>query len=445
MLVSPKCEAMLGADLVRLNLKHISLLSGLWAVGWIVFFLSVSFAWAKTEGLTQNDRLQIIEQAAGYIERDYLDPEKGAEIAKTLRSLKRSKALQQDLTTSFASELNKVLFQIGGDRHLTLKWVPHSGSTDSQLAAQSNWGVRSVEILDGNIGLVTIDGFYDGLEAKEALTAALLLVRSTEALIFDLTENRGGASDTVRFLQSCFFGAPKLVMLYEDEPGVRTESFTDQWPGRSTCADKPLYVLIGPNTASAAEDFIFSVRHFQMGTLVGQTSAGASNFVRHVRLEPGFRLSISVGQPIHPVTGTNWEGEGIVPDIEITSSKALAWAYVDALETLKEQNGSSRYDHGLLMAHFELEPVHLNLSDLTPFVGRYERVRLDLLKDGLFLKGSGFASSLRPIGPNAFALETARYDKNRPVVEITLSDGKATSLSLVYPNGHRDTFEKTGG
>ncbi|GAA1459161.1 hypothetical protein GCM10009603_15860 [Nocardiopsis exhalans] len=32
------------------------------------------------------------------------------------------------------------------------------------------------------------------------------------------------------------------------------------------------------------------------------------------------------GRPVHPVSGTNWEGTGVVPDLEAATGEALAAA-----------------------------------------------------------------------------------------------------------------------
>src|SRR3546814_9047052 len=68
---------------------------------------------------------------------------------------------------------------------------------------------------------------------------------------------------------------------------------------------KPLYVLIDGGVGSAAEEFAYSVQQFGLGRLVGETTAGGANVNSFVPIPPGFLLSVSVGRPVHPVSGGN--------------------------------------------------------------------------------------------------------------------------------------------
>jgi hypothetical protein len=41
-----------------------------------------------------------------------------------------------------------------------------------------------------------------------------------------------------------------------------------------------------------------------------------------------------VARPVHAATGTNWEGCGVAPDVELPAGEARDVAYRKALETL---------------------------------------------------------------------------------------------------------------
>ncbi len=45
---------------------------------------------------------------------------------------------------------------------------------------------------------------------------------------------------------------------------------------------------------------------------------------------------IPTGRPISPITGSNWEGTGVTPDLDVPPERALAAAYKAALEHLLE-------------------------------------------------------------------------------------------------------------
>lgn len=51
-------------------------------------------------------------------------------------------------------------------------------------------------------------------------------------------------------------------------------------------------------------------------------------------VEGGFVLAVPWGRAINPITGTNWEGVGVVPDVAVPADEALETAHRLALERL---------------------------------------------------------------------------------------------------------------
>ncbi len=408
----------------------------------------VESAWASeadapglTLDLSRKDRLQILSDVAGAIEQDYLDPVRGRDIAAALRSPASRARLRYASPMIFAREASSLLFEISGDRHLSLKWAPTlSGAAGATSGGPADQGVRTVQFLDGNIGLLKLDGFHDNPSARESMVAALLVLRSSDALIFDFRDNRGGASDAVRLLQSCFFAEPTLVMYYEDTPGERKPSFTERAPGTLDCRSKPLYILTSSRTASAAEDFIYTADLLDLGTTLGETTAGAAHFIEHKSIKPGFRLAVSVGRPVHPETGTNWESVGIRPDIEMPEENALERAHGEALTPLHHDASGRRKNqlaYHLHRASARLEPVHLSNGDLKAFVGRYGSVRITLTTDGLIFEDPARAKShLAPLSERVFQAE----GRNAPQLIFMTDENNSRVLELLYPDGNRETF-----
>jgi hypothetical protein len=51
-------------------------------------------------------------------------------------------------------------------------------------------------------------------------------------------------------------------------------------------------------------------------------------------LPGGFSAFIATGRVVSPVTGTNWEGVGVKPDVAVTADLALREAHVMAVKAL---------------------------------------------------------------------------------------------------------------
>ncbi|MEL6354847.1 MAG: S41 family peptidase, partial [Cyanobacteria bacterium J06627_28] len=98
--------------------------------------------------------------------------------------------------------------------------------------------------------------------------------------------------------------------------------------------DKPVYILIGPETFSAAEEFAYNLQHLKRAVIVGETTAGGANPGAGFRLHDHFWMFIPTGQAISQTTGENWEGSGVVPDFKVPTELALKTAQLLAFRKL---------------------------------------------------------------------------------------------------------------
>ena len=60
-------------------------------------------------------------------------------------------------------------------------------------------------------------------------------------------------------------------------------------------------------------------------TVVGETTRGGAHPASEGLLAD-FAISVPWGNSINPITGTNWEGVGVVPDAKVPASDALSTA-----------------------------------------------------------------------------------------------------------------------
>jgi hypothetical protein len=137
---------------------------------------------------------------------------------------------------------------------------------------------------------------------------------------------------------------------------------------------KPLYVLTSGGTGSAAEEFAYHIKNFKLGTLIGEPTAGAANNDSITPVAPGFVISTSTGRPVHPVTGTNWEGIGVLPDVAVPADQALDKALLLALHKLAATPGphAEEYAWGISGEEAKLSPpASLSEQAMAEYVGTY--------------------------------------------------------------------------
>lgn len=105
-------------------------------------------------------------------------------------------------------------------------------------------------------------------------------------------------------------------------------------PGPRFGGTKPLYVLTSASTFSGAEELAYDVQQHGRATIVGErTRGGAHPCVAHAA-HPHLDVTVPVARPTHPVTGTNWEGTGVTPDVPVPAADALDAALQHARASL---------------------------------------------------------------------------------------------------------------
>lgn len=278
--------------------------------------------------------------------------------------------------------LTDMLRDITHDVHFSVNYVPPSAENIAQprfdfsaSRKRNNNYFYEARRLTGNIGYLDFRLFPDTAVAAETAIGAIAFLGNTDALIFDLRKNRGGTASMIQLILSYFFEDQTLLnTFYERSNEEYVQSWTLAYVPGKRMVDVPIYVLISGGTGSAAEEFAYDVQQLKRGTLVGQTTVGAGHTVAMLGLEDGFSIHVPSGKPINPVSGTNWQGVGVQPDIETPIEEALYVAHMHALETLIERTTDDEklrafyeWEWGIVKAEHDLQPV----GDLSSYVGQY--------------------------------------------------------------------------
>jgi C-terminal processing protease CtpA/Prc len=106
-------------------------------------------------------------------------------------------------------------------------------------------------------------------------------------------------------------------------------------PGRRFGATRPVYLLISKRTFSAAEAFAYDLQALGRAVVVGEPSGGGAHPFEYRRVGTHFVLSLPEGRSINPVTGKDWEGVGVQPDVVVPEAQALEKAQELARERIK--------------------------------------------------------------------------------------------------------------
>jgi C-terminal processing protease CtpA/Prc len=271
----------------------------------------------------------------------------------------------------FAAALTRDLQGVHADGHLAVHFSadplserahpasqnPESIERQRRMAQSVNFGFERVDRLPGNVGYIELNGFADPQDAAQTAIAAMNLVGHTDALIIDLRYNGGGVPGIGQLISSYLFSGRSVHLhTIHWRENDRVEQF---WtfphvPG-PRYVGKPVYILTSRSTASAPESFAYSLQALERATIVGEQTAGAANPGRSFLINQHFSAFIPVGRAANPITGSNWEGAGITPDITAPASTALQVAHVAALRQLREAATSPQQRRQLDEAIREVE------------------------------------------------------------------------------------------
>jgi len=169
---------------------------------------------------------------------------------------------------------------------------------------------------------------------------------NSEALIIDLRKNGGGEGITL--LSSYFFSSDKVYLgscFCRDT--TQNEHYWTSTDISGSISKTDLYILTSSGTFSAAEDFAYTMQSLKRAIIVGETTRGGAHPVGVFIVKGDILTQISICESYNPITKTNWEGVGVVPDIKTTSENSLHNAYALALKKVITETTDTEYKNKL--------------------------------------------------------------------------------------------------
>ena len=298
--------------------------------------------------LDQNMVRETVEAVADVVGREYFDRDVALRVNESLREqLSLGQFAPVDSAENLAELLTEHLRALTSDKHLGVIHISPADetrlSTDAKQqsrqlrARRQNYGAEHIQILSGNVGYLNFTTFYRLEEAREAIEAAMASLRYADALILDMRSNRGGNPGSVALLASYLFESPeKLLFDIVPRDGETKSYYTESVPESHRDARRPVFVLTAANTFSAGEGLAFILQDLGRVEVVGEVTAGAANPGRGYPVNAYFEVLVPNSQVRSAVTGQNWEGVGVIPDIPTTEEQALEVAHRQALQRLLE-------------------------------------------------------------------------------------------------------------
>ena len=292
--------------------------------------------------MQQADITAITRELAGLVAERYVFPGLGSDLSQLLEDrLADGRYTLVPDEESLAATLTQELQSLNGDKHLRLRHspseLPERGDEAAELAAMAAWaqrtagGIARAEWLDGNVGYLDLRPLlFPPSIAGEAVAAAMTLIAPADALLIDLRQCLGGDPSMVAMVCTYLFGAEPvhLIDMVSRAAADGTAQVRQSWtmpfaPGRHFGPDKPVFVLTSGTTFSGGEELAYDLQQLGRATVVGERTRGGAHPVEGFRIRPHLQATIPIARSVSPVSGGNWEGTGVLPDIPVAAGEAL--------------------------------------------------------------------------------------------------------------------------
>jgi Peptidase family S41/N-terminal domain of Peptidase_S41 in eukaryotic IRBP len=296
---------------------------------------------------------EIVTKALELLRANYVFPEQAGQAATAIEARLEAGEYDDLDEVTLTERLTRDLQEITGDRHLRVVLGGGPGPRRQRIGEPEepkdhearrlamrrigrldNFGIRQVERLDGNVGYLDVRRVAVPANAGPAIGAAMELVAGTYALIIDLRHNGGGAPEGVVFWCSYLLDErpTHLNDIFHADTGETRQFWALPYVPGTRYLDRPVYVLTSGHTFSGGEDFAYTLQALGRATVVGETTGGGAHPTRGFPISAAVHIGVPFARSVNPVTGTNWQGTGVVPDVPADAERAYDVAYARALD-----------------------------------------------------------------------------------------------------------------
>ncbi|WP_158629435.1 S41 family peptidase [Flavobacterium microcysteis] len=436
----------------------------------LVLFITLtacpSFLFAQKTIISQEEKLQLLENLTHVIHAYYVYPDKAEEITDYLKKLyATAKYDSLNNPTELENELTKNIFFISKDKHIRIAYNPGlendilkfnaSGKNAEKISLadlnkerQKNFYFRKVQILPSNIGYIEFTNFAKpGKEANKTLAAVMQFISNTDALIIDLRNNYGGNGTMVNEILNYFFEN----RTYSGRAFNRIENkWTDSYVGSAKKKseklffNKPIYILTSSATFSAAEGFAYALQYLKKAMVIGETTRGGAHLTRSFSLGNGFVGFIPYARFENAITKTDWEGKGVIPDIPATSENSLLMAQQDILKKkLLSADENEKKKISWLLNYYKSKTTVITVSSsiAKKYEGRYAEFEVKFENNELKIRDTNQPTiqykSLKPITETLF-----QAGEDYQIEFLSDSNGIINAIKMYWEDGWSEEIER---
>ncbi len=291
------------------------------------------------EVLSKDQISEVIENAIHQLDAHYLYPEQSKKLADVLRSKQELGEFEQAFSFDrFKYTLEAILVGQSGDSNFELL-RRKTGRLSSQVSLSQHQEVIESEILEGNIGVLTLEGYLGSQGAAAALERAMLDLLDTDALIIDLRKSDPSTLDIVQQLVSYFVKPGTQLATAHFHPSLLEQVvISSEHSGFEKLIQKyPVYILTSAYITGAWEFFAYTLQQLDKAIVVGDDTIGSAYMTKRVPVSDNINLQLAYAYLSHPATADNWQDDGVLADHAVAAEESFALALELAKRALRTQ------------------------------------------------------------------------------------------------------------
>lgn len=410
------------------------------------------------EKINDQQKQVLINTAIAQLKENYIFPERISKIESIIQKKFDNKEYSSLNTLfDFLEVVNKDFESSSNDHHVDIFYSPqyvkklkaaqnNTAEKSNKIPAEfvdmvkyENFFLRKVERIDGNIGYFKFNKFEELQFSKEAIVSAMNFISNSSAIIIDLRDNGGGSAETVHFIMSYFL--PDSTRLGEFKRRINNEViqlYTTKDPLIKKISDNvPLYFLVSKKTSSAPEALIYGLQQFKRATIVGEQTLGEANPGARFIINDKLYIMIPTAVNVNAVTGTNWDGVGVTPDIKTTAADALPKTIVEICQILAKKGDNNIYKWMIPEYESQLHPEIASVEFINSILGNYADGKKISQENGfvyyttesgtrkmIYMGNQMFSNE----GRNDYRMRFPKTDNSIEFVEFVWNDGTADTL-----------------
>ena len=202
----------------------------------------------------------------------------------------------------------------------------------------------------------------------------------------------------------------------------------------------PLYIIVSKNTSSAAESLAYGLQQFKRATIIGEQTHGEGNPGKRFIINDKLYMMIPTAVNVNAITGTNWEGVGVTPDIKTDASNAYARAIVEICQVLSKTGDNDIYKWISPEYEAQLHPEFASVEFINSIIGSYDEGKKISQENGslyyttetskrkmIYMGNQMFLMD----GRNDYRMRFPKTNKSIEYVEFLWNDGTADKLKKV--------------